>query len=88
MGDRHFRSTFAATGYGSLRAILRRVLRVVGSLLLGGALAGAPVAAFTGDMLWVTKAALVGVALLIVMKLIPRHDATAAQVECMKHRER
>ena len=51
---------------------LRRVLGVAGGVLLGGALAWAPVAAFTGNMLWVTKAGLAGVALLIVMKLLPR----------------
>jgi len=55
---------------------LRRVLGVVGTALLGGALVWAPVAAFTGEMLTVTKAALAGVALLIIMKLLPRHDVT------------
>jgi membrane protein implicated in regulation of membrane protease activity len=54
----------------------RRVLGVAGTALLGGALAWAPVAAFTGEMLTVTKAALAGVALLIVMRLLPRRDAT------------
>lgn len=53
---------------------LRRVLGVAGTALLGGALAWAPVTAFTGEMLTVTKVALVGVALLIVMKLLPRSD--------------
>jgi hypothetical protein len=48
------------------------MLIVVAALLIGGALAWAPVAAFTGDMLPVTKAALAGVALLIVAKLLPR----------------
>jgi hypothetical protein len=51
---------------------LRRVLGVAGTGLLGGALAWAPLAAFTGEMLTVTKAGLAGVALLIVMKLLPR----------------
>lgn len=55
---------------------LRRALGVAGTVLVGGALAWAPVAAFTGDMLMVTKAALAGVALLIVMKVLPRRDAT------------
>jgi hypothetical protein len=56
---------------------LRRVLGVAGSVLLGGALAWAPVAAFTDGMLRVTKAALTGVALLIAMKLLPKRDAAA-----------
>ena len=47
-----------------------------GTVLLGGALAWAPVAAFTGGMLIVTKAGLAGIALLIVMKLLPRRDST------------
>jgi hypothetical protein len=55
---------------------LRDVLGVVGTVLLGGALAWAPVAAFTGEMLTVTKVALAGVALLIIMKLLQRRDAT------------
>lgn len=55
---------------------LRRTLGVAGTALLGGALAWAPVAAFTGEMLTVTKVALAGVALLIVMKLVPRRDVT------------
>jgi hypothetical protein len=52
--------------------MLRRVLGLAGTVLLGGALALAPVAAFTGEMLTVTKAGLAGVALLIIMKLLPR----------------
>lgn len=56
--------------------VLRRVLGTVGILLLGGALAWAPVAAFRGDMLMVTKIALAGLAFLIVMKLLPPRDAT------------
>jgi hypothetical protein len=55
---------------------LRRVLGAAGTVFLGGALAWAPVAAFAGEMLTVTKVALAGVALLIVMKLLPRRDAT------------
>ena len=55
---------------------LRRALGVAGTVLLGGALAWAPVAAFTDGMLMVTKAALAGIALLIVMKLLPWRDAT------------
>ena len=51
---------------------LRRVLGLAGAILLGSALAWAPVAAFRGEMLPVTKAALAGVALLILMKLLPQ----------------
>lgn len=58
--------------------VLRGALGLAGTLLLGGALALAPIAAFTGDMLRVTKAALAGVALLIIMKLLPRHDTASA----------
>ena len=47
-------------------------------MLLGGALAWAPIAAFTGEMLLVTKVGLTGVAFLWVMKLLPRRDATGA----------
>ena len=77
---RKTKSSFAAVGpcgtsYRHVRA-LRRVLGVAGTVLLGGALAWAPVAAFTGEMLPVTKAGLAGVALLILMKLLPRRDAT------------
>ena len=56
---------------------LRRILGVAGGVLLGGALAWAPVAAFTDDMLWVTKAALAGVGFLIIMKLLPKRDVAA-----------
>lgn len=54
---------------------LRRALGTVGAALLGGALAWAPIAAFTGEMLTVTKAGLAGVAFLIVMKFLPRREA-------------
>ena len=53
---------------------LRRALGVAGSVLLAGAVGWAPVAAFTGGMLWVTKAGLAGIALLLVMWLLPRGD--------------
>ena len=56
---------------------LRRVSGLSGAVLLGGALAWAPIAAFAGEMLFVTKVALAGVALLILMKLLPRRDAAA-----------
>lgn len=57
--------------------VLRRVLGTVGILLLGGALAWAPVAAFLGSMLMVAKIALAGLAFLIVAKLLPQRDATS-----------
>jgi hypothetical protein len=53
------------------------VLGAAGTALLGGALAWAPVAAFTGEMVTVTKVGLAGVALLIIMKLLPRRDTIA-----------
>lgn len=62
---------------------LRRLLGMTGTVLLGGALGWAPVAAFTGDMLMVTKVGLAGVALLIIMKLLParrRTDVTDVDV--------
>ena len=59
----------------TLVSVLRRVLGLSGAVLLGGALAWAPIAAFTGEMLLVTKVALTGVAFLLVMKLLPRRDA-------------
>jgi len=63
--------------FDSIVHSVRRVLGGAGVVLLGGALAWAPIAAFTGDMLRVTKLALVGIALLIVMKLLPRRtDST------------
>lgn len=64
--------------------MLRRIFGLTGTLFLGGALGWAPVAAFTGGMLMVTKVALIGVALLIVMKLLPRRDTTS--VEERSHR--
>ncbi len=61
----------------SPRVLVRRLLAVAATILLGGALAWAPVAAFTGQMLWVTKAALAGLALLLVVKLLPRDEANS-----------
>lgn len=54
---------------------LRRLLGVAGITLLGGALALAPVLAFTGGMTIVSGAGLAGVALLIAMRLMPRPPA-------------
>jgi hypothetical protein len=61
----------------ALVSALRRVLGLSGAVLLGGALAWAPIAAFTGEMLLVTKVGLTGVAFLLVMKLLPRRDPAA-----------
>ena len=61
----------------ALVSAARRVLGLSGAVLLGGALAWAPIAAFTGEMLLVTKVGLTGVAFLLVMKLLPRHDPAA-----------
>ena len=52
--------------------MLRRVLGLTGTVLLGGALIWAPIAAFTGQMLTVTKVGLAGVALLVIMKILPQ----------------
>jgi membrane protein implicated in regulation of membrane protease activity len=59
-----------------LLPMLRRVLLAIAAVLIGGALAWAPIAAFAGDMVDVSKAALAGVALLVVAKLLPRAEAT------------
>jgi hypothetical protein len=53
-------------------AAVRRALWLGGAGSFGVALAYAPVAAFTGDMLTVTKVGLLGVALLLVARLLPR----------------
>lgn len=55
----------------SLQAI-RRALGIAGIALLGGALAIAPIAAFGGDMTIVSGIGIAGIALLIVMRLLPR----------------
>ena len=52
-------------------ATLRRWLGIAGIALLGGALALAPILAFTDGMTIVSGAGLAGVALLIVMRLMP-----------------
>jgi len=53
-------------------ALLRGVLAAVGIVLLGAALAWAPVVAFQGgDMTWVTKAGIAGVAIALIAKLVP-----------------
>lgn len=53
-------------------AALRRGFGTAGIVLLGIALALAPVLAFQGDMRIVTGFGLAGIACLIVMRLLPR----------------
>lgn len=84
-------SRLAARGAAQLRRYMvgltvRRVLGLAGTALLGGALAWSPIAAFTGEMLTVTKAALVGVALLIVMWLLPRRPQPDSTSDTAEHR--
>jgi hypothetical protein len=47
-------------------------LGIAGTVLLGGALALAPIAAFGGDMRIVSGTGIAGIVLLIVMRLLPR----------------
>lgn len=70
-------------------AAIRRALGVAGIALLGGALAIAPIVAFGGDMRVVSGIGIAGIALLIVMRLLPRppsHDAAtpAASAEASR----
>ena len=61
-------------------AAIRRALGIADIALLGGALAIAPIVAFGGDMRVVSGVGIAGIALLIVMRLLPRppsHDAEA-----------
>lgn len=51
---------------------IRRALGLAGTMLLGGALAIAPILAFDGDMRLVSGLGIAGIALLIVMRLLPR----------------
>jgi len=51
---------------------IRRALGIAGTVLLGGALALAPIAAFGGDMRIVSGTGIAGIVLLIVMRLLPR----------------
>ena len=62
---------------------IRRGLGMAGTVLLGGALALAPIAAFGGDMRYVSGTGIAGIVLLVVMRLLPRPsepagDGTAA----------
>ena len=59
-------------------AAIRRALGIAGIALLGGALAIAPIVAFGGDMRIVSGIGIAGVALLIVMRLLPRPPMQAA----------
>lgn len=54
---------------------IRRALGVAGIVLLGVALALAPILAFTGGMQLVSGVGIAGIALLIVMRLLPRPPA-------------
>jgi len=58
-------------------ASIRRALGIAGTLLLGGALALAPIAAFGGDMRVVSGTGIAGIVLLIVMRLLPRPSEPA-----------
>ena len=51
---------------------LRRAFGFAGIALLGGALALAPILAFTGDMTLVSGAGIAGIACLVVVRLLPR----------------
>ena len=51
---------------------IRRALGMAGTVLLGGALALAPIAAFGGDMRYVSGTGIAGIVLLVVMRLLPR----------------
>ena len=51
---------------------IRRAVGLAGTALLGGALAIAPILAFGGDMRLVSGLGIAGIALLIVMRLLPR----------------
>ena len=53
-------------------ALLRRAFGIAGIVLLGIALALAPILAFQGDMIPVSAIGIAGIACLIVMRLIPR----------------
>lgn len=59
-------------------AAIRRALGLAGIALLGGALALAPIVAFGGDMRVVSGLGLAGIALLIVMRLLPRPPSGGA----------
>lgn len=57
-------------------APVRKALAVAGIVLLGGALAYAPIAAFDGDMTAVSKAGIAGAALVVLAWLLPRPPAS------------
>jgi len=56
---------------------IRRALGIAGTVLLGGALALAPIAAFGGDMRYVSGTGIAGIVLLVVMRLLPRPSEPA-----------
>lgn len=53
-------------------------MAVAGIVLLGGALAYAPIAAFDGDMTVVSKAGIAGALLVLLAWLLPRPPAAGA----------
>ena len=57
--------------------IVRRYCGIAGTVLLGVALALAPILAFQGGMTYVSGIGIAGIALLIVYRLLPRPPAEA-----------
>lgn len=53
------------------------MLGIAGTVLLGVALALAPILAFTGSMGFVSGVGIAGIALLILMRVLPRPPAPA-----------
>lgn len=66
---------------------IRRAVGVAGTALLGGALAIAPILAFGGDMRLVSGLGIAGIALLIVMRLLPRPPEPAPDAPRDAHDE-
>ena len=66
---------------------IRRALGLAGTTLLGGALAIAPILAFDGDMRLVSGLGIAGIALLIVMRLLPRPPEPAPDAPRDAHDE-
>ena len=58
-------------------AKVRRGFGIAGIVLLGIALALAPILAFQGEMLTVSGFGIAGIACLIVMRLLPRENVPA-----------
>jgi hypothetical protein len=60
-------------------ALVRRGFGVAGIVLLGVALALAPILAFQGGMTYVSALGIAGIACLIVYRLLPRPPAAEAR---------